>query len=96
MSDSRPQQSSDPAQQREDRPLPADRPPVNRDPRHAGPVAAPGDSVLPSIEDEDRPAANEGNRVIEVVVVSAEMVLEAIMEWADGSDDEMRRKKWRR
>lgn len=90
-----------------DRPLPADRTPVYRDPLHAGPVAEPGETVLPSIEDEgdrgpaaneDRgPAANVGNDVRHIVVfVPAEVVEAAIIEWADGSDDEMRRHKWRR
>lgn len=82
-----------------DRPLPADRAPVYRDPLHAGPVAEPGETVLPSIEDEeDRgPAANVGNDVRHIVVfVPAEVVEAAIIEWADGSDDEMRRHKWRR
>lgn len=82
-----------------DRPLPADRAPVYRDPLHAGPVAEPGETVLPSIEDEeDRgPAANVGNDVRHIgVFVPAEVVEAAIIEWADGSDDEMRRHKWRR
>lgn len=82
-----------------DRPLSEGRAPVYWDPLHAGPVAEPGETVLPSIEDEEvrEPAANVGNDVRHIVVfVPAEVVEAAIIEWADGSDDEMRRHKWRR
>lgn len=116
MSHDRPLPEDRAPQQPEDRPLPADWAPVYRDPLHAGPVAEPGETVLPSIEDEEdrgpaanedrpAPAANEDrgpatnlcNDVRHIVVfVPAEVVEVTIIEWADGSDDEMRRHKWRR